>query len=313
MSEPLRIVFMGTADLAATVLRRLSGDPRWTVVLAVSQPDKPKGRDLTLQPTPVKSAALELGIPVDQPLKARLPDFLDRLRALEPALIVVAAYGQLLPQALLDIPRHGCLNVHTSLLPLYRGAAPIQWAIADGRHETGVTLMRMDAGLDTGPVVATVDTPITDADTGQTLHDRLAELGGELLVATLPDYVAGRRIPVPQPSEGVTLARKITREDGRIVWERPAVETWRRTRAFSPWPGAWCEIPASPKPRLLKVHKVRPVEGSGVPGTVLPSEKGRLVVACGEGALELEEVQPEAGRRMTSAQFLAAQRPERLS
>lgn len=304
---------MGTADLAATVLRRLAGDPRWTVVLAVSQPDKPKGRDLTLQPTPVKRVALELGIPVDQPLKARLPDFLDRLRALEPALIVVAAYGQLLPQALLDIPRHGCLNVHTSLLPLYRGAAPIQWAIADGRQETGVSLMRMDAGLDTGPVLATVVTPIADSDTGQTLHDRLAELGGELLVATLPDYLAGLRIPVPQPSEGVTLARKITREDGRIVWERPAAETWRRTRAFTPWPGAWCEIPAWPKPRLLKVHKVRQVEGSGVPGTVLPSEKGRLVVACGEGALELEEVQPEAGRRMTSAQFLAAQRPERLS
>lgn len=313
MSAPIRIVFMGTADLAACVLRALAADPRWTVVAAVSQPDKPKGRDLALQPTPVKVAAQELGIPVDQPAKARNPDFLDRLRSLAPDVVVVAAYGQLLPQALLDIPRHGCLNVHTSLLPRYRGAAPIQWALADGLAETGVSLMRMDAGLDTGPVVATATTPILDSDTGQTLHDRLAELGGRLLVGTLIDYLEGRRVPVPQPSEGVTLARKITREDGRIDWSRPAVATWRRIRAFTPWPGAWCEIPQEPKPRLLKVHKARPVEGNGTPGTVLPSEKGRLVVACGEGALELEEVQPEAGRRMTAVQFLTGHRPERLS
>jgi methionyl-tRNA formyltransferase len=312
MSVPLRIVFMGTADLAATVLRRLALDPRWIVVSAVSQPDKPRGRDLALQPTPVKSACLELGIPVDQPLKARDPAFLERLRLSAPDLIVVAAYGQILPQAILDFPPRGCLNVHTSLLPRYRGAAPIQWAIADGLSETGVTIMRMDAGLDTGPLVSTATTSISDADNGQTLHDRLAGLGADLLVSTIPGYVAGRLVPQPQPAEGMTLARKITREDGRIRWERPAAETWRRIRAFTPWPGAWCEIPAVPKPRLLKVHKACLVEGGGVPGNVLPMEKGRLVVACGGGALELEEVQPEGGRRMGAAQFLAGHQVERL-
>jgi len=304
---------MGTADLAATVLRRLAADPRWTVVLAVSQPDRPKGRDLALQPTPVKHAALEAGIPVDQPAKARDPGFLDRLRALAPDLIVVAAYGQLLPQALLDIPRHGCLNVHTSLLPAYRGAAPIQWALADGLRETGVTLMRMDAGLDTGPIVTTATTPIHDQDNGQTLHDRLAELGGDLLVRSLPDYLAGRLPPRPQPSEGVSLARKITKEDGRLAWERPAVESWRRLRAFTPWPGAFCHAEGGGKTRLVKIHDAVPCEGSGRPGERIDCGKGRLVVACGTGALELRILQPEGGRRMEAAAFLAGHPLERFT
>lgn len=304
---------MGTADLAATVLRRLAADPRWSVVLAVSQPDRPKGRDLALQPTPVKRAALEAGIPVDQPAKARDPGFLDRLRALAPDLIVVAAYGQLLPQALLDIPRHGCLNVHTSLLPAYRGAAPIQWALADGLHETGVTLMRMDAGLDTGPIVTTATTPIHDQDNGQTLHDRLAELGGDLLVRSLPDYLAGRLPPRPQPAEGVSLARKITKEDGRLAWERPAVELWRRLRAFTPWPGAFCHAEGGGKTRLVKVHDAIPCEGSGRPGERIDCGKGRLVVACGTGALELRILQPEGGRRMEAAAFLAGHPLERFT
>lgn len=304
---------MGTADLAATVLRRLAADPRWTVVLAVSQPDRPKGRDLALQPTPVKHAALEAGIPVDQPAKARDPGFLDRLRALAPDLIVVAAYGQLLPQALLDIPRHGCLNVHTSLLPAYRGAAPIQWALADGLRETGVTLMRMDAGLDTGPIITTATTPIHDEDNGQILHDRLAGLGAELLVRSLPDYLAGRLPPRPQPSEGVSLARKITKEDGRLAWERPAVESWRRLRAFTPWPGAFCHAEGGGKTRLVKIHDAVPCEGSGRPGERIDCGKGRLVVACGTGALELRILQPEGGRRMEAAAFLAGHPLERFT
>jgi methionyl-tRNA formyltransferase len=300
-----RLVFMGTADLAATVLRRLVADPRWRLILAVSQPDRPKGRDLALQPTPVKQAALESGIPVDQPAKARDPGFLERLRSLAPDLIVVAAYGQLLPQSLLDIPRHGCLNVHTSLLPAYRGAAPIQWALADGLAETGVTLMRMDAGLDTGPIVATAITPIRDDDNGQTLHDRLADLGGDLLVDSLPEYLAGRLIPRPQPSEGVSLARKITKEDGRLVWDRPAVDLWRRIRAFTPWPGAFCHAEGGGRSRLVKIHAAVPCEGSGRPGERIDAGKGRLVVACGTGALELRLLQPEGGRRMDAAAFLA--------
>lgn len=304
---------MGTADLAATVLRRLAADPRWTVVLAVSQPDRPKGRELALQPTPVKQAALEAGIPVDQPAKARDPGFLERLRALAPDLIVVAAYGQLLPQSLLDIPRHGCLNVHTSLLPAYRGAAPIQWALADGLRETGVTLMRMDAGLDTGPIVTTATTPIGDDDTGQSLHDRLADLGGDLLVRSLPDYLAGRLPPRPQPAEGVSLARKITKEDGRLAWDHPAEELWRRLRAFTPWPGAFCHAEGGGKTRLVKVHDAVPCEGSGRPGERIDCGKGRLVVACGTGALELRILQPEGGRRMEAAAFLAGHPLERFT
>lgn len=303
---------MGTADLAATVLRTLAAEPAWSVVLAVSQPDRPKGRELALQPPPVKVAATELGIPVDQPLKARDPLFLDRLRTVAPDLIVVAAYGQLLPQALLDIPKHGCLNVHTSLLPLYRGAAPIQWAMADGLPETGVTIMRMDAGLDTGPIVSTATTPIHDVDNGQTLHDRLAEIGGDLLVRTIPSYVSGALTPTPQPAQGATLARKITKEDGRIDWNQPAEVLWRRLRAFTPWPGAFCYMPASPKPKLLKIHAARPLDIAGEPGATIATGKGRLAIGCGRGSLELLEVQPEGGKRMDAARFLAGNPLTRL-
>ena len=313
MSALPRLVFMGTADLAATVLRRLVAEPRWQVILAVSQPDRPKGRDLALQPTPVKQAAIELGIPMDQPTKARDPEFIERLRTLAPDLMVVAAYGQLLPQTLLDIPRHGCLNVHTSLLPAYRGAAPIQWALADGLNETGVTLMRMEAGLDTGPIVTTATTPILDEDTGQSLHDRLADLGGELLVRSVPDFLAGYLEPRPQPLDGVSLARKITKEDGRLMWERPAVELWRRLRAFTPWPGAFCHAEGGGKTRLVKVHVASLSEGSGKPGERLDYGKGRLVVACGHGALELLTLQPEGGRRMDAAAFLAGHPLERFT
>jgi methionyl-tRNA formyltransferase len=250
---------------------------------------------------------------MDQPAKARDPEFIERLRTLAPDLMVVAAYGQLLPQTLLDIPRHGCLNVHTSLLPAYRGAAPIQWALADGLQETGVTLMRMDAGLDTGPIVTTAVTPILDEDTGQSLHDRLANLGGELLVRSLPDYLAGYLQPRPQPLDGVSLARKITKEDGRLLWERPAVELWRRLRAFTPWPGAFCHAEGGGKTRLVKVHAASLSDGSGKPGERLDYGKGRVVVACGHGALELLTLQPEGGRRMDAAAFLAGHPLERFT
>jgi len=310
---PLRIIFMGTPDLARDVLATLADDPRFPVVAVVAQPDRPKGRDLQLQPPPVKIEALARGLPVLQPEKARDPAFLDQLRALAPDLIVVAAYGQILPQALLDIPRHGCLNVHTSILPRWRGAAPIQWAIADGDAETGVTLMRMEAGLDTGPVVSIARTSISDADTGQTLHDRLARLGGKLLVDTLPAYLAGEIVPRPQPVEGVSYARKVTKDDGRLDWTRPARILAARLRAFTPWPGAFCHIPSGTKAKLLKVHAALPVAGSGAPGTLLATDKTGLVVACGEDALLLTEVQPEGGRRMTAEQFLAGHTIDRLS
>lgn len=305
---------MGTPDLARTVLAALAADARFQIVAAVVQPDKPTGRGLQLTPPPVKVEALARGIPVLQPLKAREPAFLDQLRALAPDLIAVAAYGQILPQALLDIPKHGCLNVHTSLLPRWRGAAPIQWAIAEGDAESGVTIMRMEAGLDTGPMISEVRTRISAEDTGQSLHDRLATLGGALLCDTIPRYVAGELPPRPQPAEGVTYARKITKDDGRLDWSQPAGVLGQRLRAFTPWPGAFAFIPGEPKPKLLKVHAAVPVAASAAaaPGMVLAADKQGIVVACGEGALQLTEVQPEGGRRMTAEQFLAGHRVTRL-
>lgn len=308
----IRLVYMGTPGLARTILVALADDPRFQVAAVVVQPDKPTGRGLLLTPPPVKVEALARSLPVLQPLKARDPEFLEQLRGLAPDLLVVAAYGQILPPALLDIPRHGCLNVHTSLLPRWRGAAPIQWAIAEGDAETGVTIMRMEAGLDTGPILARARTPITGADTGRTLHDRLAELGAELLCETIPGYLAGEILPQPQPAAGVVYARKITKDDGRLDWTLPARVLGNRRRAFTPWPGAFCFLPAEPKPKLLKVHAAQPAPGSGASGVVLTADKSGLVVACGEGALRLTEVQPEGGRRMTAEQFLSGHRVTRL-
>lgn len=307
---------MGTPELARTLLVALASDPGVELIAVVAQPDRPGGRGLHLLPPPVKIEAQARGLPVLQPAKARDPVFLEQLRPLAPDLIVVAAYGQILPQALLDIPRHGCLNLHTSLLPRWRGAAPIQWALAAGDAETGVTLMRMEAGLDTGPMVASVRTPITDADTGQSLHDRLATLGAELVVTSLRDYVAGRLIPHPQPEEGVTYARKITRDDGRLDWNQPAHVLWQRMRAFTPWPGAFCHLHPGSTSKLLKVHAAQLVlteaDPAAPPGTVLSAGDDGLLIACGQDALRLLEVQPEGGRRMSATAFLAGHRVSRL-
>lgn len=297
-----RLVFMGTPELARTVLVGLADDPRWEIVRVVVQPDKPVGRGLQCQPPPVKVEALARGLSVVQPVKARDPGFLAELAALEPDLVVVAAYGQLLPPALLAIPSRGCLNVHTSLLPRWRGAAPIQWAIAEGDAETGVTLMRMDAGLDTGEIVAEVRTAIGPADTGQTLHDRLAQLGTALLVRTLPDWLQGKIMARPQPAEGVTYARKLTRELGLLDWQQPAEVLERRIRAFNPWPGAHTTSPVG----LLKVWEAAAIPGSGgQPGRVASAAGDQLVVETAMGSLALQSVQREGRRRMTAREFLA--------
>ena len=303
---PLRIIFMGTADLACASLRALCREPSFQVIAVVSQPDKPKGRDMKLQPTPVKELALAEGLPVLQPRRARDEEFIAQLRALQPDLIVVAAYGQILPQSLLDIPRLGCLNVHTSLLPKYRGAAPIQWAILDGDAETGVTIMKMDAGLDTGPMLSTVKTAITPEDNAQTLHDRLAALGGELLVKTIPDYVEGKIPPVPQPAEGASYARKISKEDGQIDWAQPARVLWNRVRGFTPWPGAFTHLNEDGKPRLLKtwLAQVEP-DLAGAPGEILRADKQGIVVGCGQLSLRILQLQREGGRRLSAQEFLA--------
>lgn len=299
---------MGTAELACASLRalvkeRASLDAE--VVAVVTQPDRPKGRDLKPQPSFVKQAALELGLPVLQPERARNESFIAELRALRSDLIVVVAYGQILPPAILDLPHHGCLNVHTSLLPKYRGAAPIQWAIANGDAETGVTIMKMDPGLDTGPILAAEATPITAVDDAVALHNRLAQLGAALLVRTIFDHTAGRIVPQTQPVEGASYARKVTKEDGRLDWTQPAGVLWNHHRAFTPWPGSYTFLPGAEKNRLLKVWRMEPAAVTGHPGEILAADKGGIVVGCAGGALRLVEVQREGSRRLSVAEFLA--------
>jgi methionyl-tRNA formyltransferase len=302
---------MGTAELACPSLQALCRDPAFTVLAAVTQPDRPKGRDLKPQPSALKQAALALGLPVLQPEKARDPQFLERLRALRPDLMVVAAYGQLLPPALLEIPPHGCVNVHTSLLPKYRGAAPIQWALLHGDAATGVTIMRIDAGLDTGPILSQRPLPIHATDNAETLHDRLAQAGAALLIETVKDYVAGRVQARPQPSEGASYARKITKEDGHLEWSQPASQLWNRLRALTPWPGAFTFRSDGPNRQMLKIWdaEIEPT-ASGSPGRILRADKSGLIVACGQGGLRVRTLQREGGRRMSAPEFLAGHRLE---
>lgn len=301
---PLRIIFMGTAELSCASLEKLCADKNFAVLAVITQPDKPKGRELKLTPSPVKILAEKLQLPVRQPLKARDEHFIAELRELNGDLMVVVAYGQILPPAILDLPRFGCLNVHTSLLPKYRGAAPIQWAIADGEPETGVTIMKMDAGLDTGPILSVRRTPILPTDDSQILHDRLAQLGAALLMETIPDYVAGKITPQPQLAAGSTYAAKIKKEDAHIDWNLPAQKIWHRLRAFTPWPGAFTFLPAEPKAQLLKIWKAEVVEKSGDCGTVLAADKTGIIIACGENALRVLELQREGGKRLSAEQFL---------
>jgi methionyl-tRNA formyltransferase len=296
---------MGTPELAAASLGALLREPAFQVVAVVTQPDRPKGRDLKLQPSPVKQLAVNAGLPLLQPLKARDEQFIGELRALQPDVIAVAAFGQILPKAILDLPRWGCLNVHTSLLPKYRGASPIQSAILNGENETGVTIMKMDVGLDTGDILTQRTTPIHDEDNAATLHDRLAQLGAELLVQTIPDYVAGKIQPRPQPHELATQVAKIKKEDGRIDWQQPARAIWNRIRAFTPWPGAFTYLPTQPQPQLLKIWQAEVVSGQGTAGEVLFADKPGIVIGCGEGVLRVTQLQREGGRRMSAAEFLS--------
>lgn len=303
---PLSLVFMGTAPLAAVSLRALATRSAIRVLAVVTQPDRPRGRDLKVQPSPVKELALQLAVPVLQPVKARAPDFIERLRRLAPDLVVVAAYGQLLPPALLAVPRLGCLNVHASLLPKFRGASPIQAALLHDETETGATLMLMDAGLDTGPILRQARTPIHPDDDAQTLHDRLAQLGANLLLETLPDYAAGHLTPQPQPAAGASLAPKLKKEDGRLDWTQPARALWCRVRALTPWPGAFTPWTHQGRPLFLKLWKTEVVpDAAGAPGAVLRADKSDLLIACGQGALRVLELQREGGRRLNAAAFLA--------
>ena len=304
--SPLRVVFFGTAELACASLSALLESSAFTVAAVVTQPDRPKGRNLHPQPSPVKVLAAGKALPLLQPERARNENFVQALGELRPDLIVVAAYGQILPRALLELPRYGGLNVHASLLPKYRGAAPIQWAILDDERETGVTIMKMDEGLDTGDLLATQTTRITPEDNAQTLQDRLAMMGGGLLAKTIPEYVAGTIVPRKQPQTGASYARKITKEDGRLDWTQPARSVWNRVRGLVPWPATYTFLPAQPKPQLLKIWQAAVADrAAGSPGEVLESSRNGIVVACGQQSLRILSLQREGGTRLSAREYLA--------
>lgn len=297
-SKP-RIAFMGTPAFAVPSL--LACLELGEVVAVVTQPDKPKGRGQTVQMPPVKVAALERALPVLQPEKLRTPPFSETLRGLAPDLVVVTAYGKILPADLLATPARGCLNVHASLLPRFRGAAPIQRALASGDEKTGVCLMKMDEGLDTGPVIARLELPIEDEDDSMTLHDKLAEAGGALLRQGVPGYLSGALRPVAQPSDGVVMAPPIRKEEGMIDFQRSARAQQQLLRAFTPWPGLFTRLNG----QLLKIHRLEATSGRGHPGEVLSADARGIEVACGEGAVRWLEVQLEGRRRMTAAELLS--------
>ncbi|MEO0326116.1 MAG: methionyl-tRNA formyltransferase [Myxococcota bacterium] len=298
----MRAAFFGSPAFAVPCLDALATVAE--VVLVVSQPDKPRGRGLKLQPPAVKARALELGLPVHQPRKVRDGSLAARLQELELDVAVVVAYGRILPRAVLDAPRRGCVNVHGSLLPRWRGAAPIQYALMHGDARTGVTLMRMDEGMDTGPMIAARETAIDPDEDTPALGARLATLGAALLRDALPAYVAGERDATPQPREGVTHAALLTKEDGRLDLRQPAATCHDRVRALRPWPGTFLERAG----QRLKVHRSARRDAAGAPGEVLAIGDDSLIVACGEGAIALEEVQEPGRRRVSGAELARAGR-----
>jgi methionyl-tRNA formyltransferase len=293
-----RIVFAGTPDFALASLTALVEAGRGPVAV-LTQPDRPAGRGKKLTASPVKRYAEEHGIPVRQPATLRDEQAQAELAAFEPDLLVVAAYGLILPQAVLDIPRFGCLNVHASVLPRWRGAAPIQAAILAGDGKTGVSLMAMTAGLDCGPVFHIEELDIGPRETAGELHDRLATLGGKMLVAHLDAILGGDLEPVPQDEALATYAPKIDKQDARIDWALTADEVARRIRAYNPFPGAFC---FSGETRI-KIWRAAAIAGSGAPGAVLQSDREAVVIACGDGALRLDELQLPGKRRVAAHEF----------
>jgi methionyl-tRNA formyltransferase len=301
----MKIVFLGTGAIGVPSLQALAGDPAVTVAAVVTQPDRPAGRHLHLRPSPVAQTAGSLGIPVLKPEKIRDPEAVDFLRGLGAGVFVVAAYGQILPPSVLGIPRLGCINIHASLLPRHRGASPIQAAILGGDTHSGITIMWVDEGLDTGDILLARATPIGAGETAGELHDRLALLAPDALRDALRAIAGGHPPRTPQDSAQATLCPKISKHDAAIDWGLPAADIVRRIRAFHPWPGAWCRLPDG---RLLKVHRARVADrecGAGVPGTVLAAGEGGIDVVAGGGAVCLLEVQPAGGKRMGAAAFLA--------
>ncbi len=294
----LRVVFMGSPDFAVPTLRALLEAE--DVVAVVTQPDKPSGRGQKVVAPAVKLVAEAAGVPVLQPAKARDPELHERLRQLAPDVAVVVAYGKILPQAVLEIPAHGCLNVHASLLPKYRGAAPVQWAIIRGERETGVTIMKLDAGMDTGPMLLWRKTAIGEHETAGQLAKRLSGMGAELMLVALGRLRSGTLIETPQDDAGATLAPMLKKELGNLDWTQPAQVVCALVRGVDPWPGAQTYLAGE----VLKLWGARLAEGSGKPGEVLALDPEGLVVACGDGAVTFGELQLPGRKRLSAAAFL---------
>ena len=305
LPNALNLVFCGTPRFAVPTLEKLV-EAGHSVRLVVTQPDKPKGRGMELAPSPVKQRALELDLPVTQPNKINAnEDFQAQLTAIKPDAIIVVGYGRILPQWMLNLPPMGNVNVHASLLPKYRGAAPIQWAIANGEIITGVTTMRIDAGLDTGDILLQKEVLIAPEDTAETLAPRLAAIGAEFLIETLHGLQAGTIQARPQDHSQATLAPILKKEDGQMDFRRPANELWNRLRGFQPWPGAFTTF----RGKKLNVWKAKPISRT-LPEAALVAEGDHLFVGCGEKtALELIEVQPEGKKRISACDFMHGYRP----
>lgn len=298
----MKIVYMGTPDFAVPPLKAML-EAGFAVTAVVTQPDKPKGRGKTLMPTPVKEEALRHGIPVYQPAKVRDPEFVEVLKSLAPDIIVVAAFGQIIPKNILELPSFGCINIHASLLPKYRGAAPIQQAVIDGEKESGVTIQKMGTGIDTGDMIAKVVVSLAEDETGGSLFDKLAAAGADLLIKTLPDIFQGRAVYEKQPEESPTpYAGMITKEMGRMDFRKDAEELERLVRGLNPWPSAYTFLNG----KTLKIWKSRVSEEKTDmgPGTVIAADKSGIHVSCGNGVLILTEIQLEGKKRMEADAFL---------
>lgn len=291
---------MGTPDFACPTLKKLI-DQGENLLAVVTQPDRPKGRGQNLMPTPVKELALKHNISVMQPQKVREPEFVEIIRELKPDVIVVVAFGQILPRSLLDIPPHGCINVHASLLPRYRGAAPLNWCIINGETETGVTTMLMDSGLDTGPMLLRQSTPLDENEDISSLHDRMAEMGADLLIETLNGLKSGTVTPEPQNNDDTCYAAMLKKEDGCINWHKDARTIHNQVRGLSVWPGAYTGI----NNQVLRIFRTRVGNGSGPPGTVLKATKEVLEVACLSGSVFVQELQVAGKKRLDTASFQA--------
>lgn len=294
----MKVVFMGTPDIAATCLKQILADG-FRVVAVYTQPDRPKGRGMKMVYSPVKEVALAEGIPVYQPENFRDEEAVQTLAALQPDVIAVVAYGRILPQKVLDIPKLGCVNIHASLLPQYRGSAPYQWAVLDGLKETGVTAQHMAAKMDAGDIIDVAKTPIGENETAGELLDRLAVLGAELLSRTLTKFQNGTAVGMPQDESQVSFAPMLDKSMCPIDWSKPARKVHDHVRGLHPWPVATAQLAGT----NFKIHATRVVEGAGAPGQLLALTKTGLVVACGEGAVEISQLQAEGGKRMAAPDY----------